>query len=227
MRRALSLGLLVSVLLSSTAVAQRKREPKKAASDAPAAEASASTSADDEVARGLFQAGKAAYQAGKYADALTFFEQAHARSGRPALLFNIAQSAERVRQDQKALEMFRAYLTQVPDAPNRVEVEARIRQLEQWVAEQNKEAAPVAPIAVAPTPAETAEQAPARPQNDPAYTEGDAEQSAPVTEKWWFWTGIGAVVVGGTAAALAVALGGDETEREPFYEGNGGSLQGP
>ena len=209
------------VLLTSTASAQKK---KKAA---PPAAAEPADSADDEVARGLFQAGKAAYQAGKYADALTFFEQAHERSGRPALLFNIAQSAERVRQDEKALEMFRAYLTQVPDAANRVEVEARIKQLEQWVAEQNKEAAPVAPIAVAPTPAETAEQAPSS-QSDPAYTEGDdSAESAPVTEKWWFWTGIGAVVVGGTAVALAVALGGDETEREPFYEGNGGSLQGP
>jgi tetratricopeptide (TPR) repeat protein len=219
MRRALSLGLLAVVLLTSTASAQKKKS-------APPAAETPVDSADDEVARGLFQAGKAAYQAGKYADALSFFEQAHARSGRPELLFNIAQSAERVRQDQKALEMFRAYLTQVPNAANRVEVEARIKQLEQWVAEQNKEAAPVAPIAVAPTPAETAEQAPSS-QTDPAYTEGDSTQSAPVTEKWWFWTGIGAVVVGGTAVALAVALGGDETEREPFYEGNGGSLQGP
>jgi tetratricopeptide (TPR) repeat protein len=214
------------MVVSSTAIAQKKRVPKGGES-APPATAEVAASADDEVARGLFQAGKAAYQAGKYADALDFFEQAHARSGRPALLFNIAQSAERVRQDQKALEMFRAYLTQVPDAENRVEVEARIKQLEQWVAEQNKEAAPVAPIAVAPTPAETAEQAPASPPNDPAYTESNSSDGAPVTEKWWFWTGIGAVVVGGTAVALAVALGGDETEREPIYEGNGGSLKGP
>jgi tetratricopeptide (TPR) repeat protein len=220
MRRALGFGLLAVVLLTSAASAQKKKTAP------PAAEATVD-SADDQVARGLFQAGKAAYQAGKYADALSFFEQAHARSGRPELLFNIAQSAERVRQDEKALEMFRAYLTQVPNAANRVEVEARIKQLEQWVAEQDKAVAPVAPIAVAPTPAETAEQAPSS-QSDPAYTEGDdSAESAPVTEKWWFWTGIGAVVVGGTAVALAVALGGDETEREPFYEGNGGSLQGP
>jgi len=212
------------MLLSSTAAAQKKRAARTAESVPPAAEA-ASASPDDEVARGLFQAGKAAYQAGKYEDALSFFEQAHARSGRPELLFNIAQAAERLRQDQKALEMFRAYLSQVPNAANRVEVEARIKQLEQWVAEQNKDAAPVAPIAVAPTPAETAEQAPSA-QDDAAYTEGDS-QSAPVTEKWWFWTGIGAVVLGGTAVALAVALGGDETESEPFYEGNGGTLPGP
>lgn len=190
------------------------------------ARAQTATSADDEVARGLFQAGKAAYQARKYADALSFFQQAHERSHRPELLFNIGQAAERLRQDEKALEAFRAYLTQVPNAANRADVEARIRQLEQWVAERNEATAPVAPIALAPTPAETAERAPAS-ADDPAYTEGDGAGGAPVTEQWWFWTGVGAVVLGGAAAALAVALGGDETEREPFYEGNGGSLRGP
>lgn len=190
------------------------------------ARAQVASSADDEVARGLFQAGKAAYQARKYADALGFFQQAHERSHRPELLFNIGQAAERLRQDEKALEAFRAYLTQVPGAPNRVDVEARIRQLEQWIAERNEATAPVAPIAVAPTPAETAKRAHAS-KDDPAYTEGDDAAGAPVTTQWWFWTGIGAVVLGSTAAGLAIALGGDETEHEPSYEGNGGSLQGP
>jgi tetratricopeptide (TPR) repeat protein len=225
MRHALALGLTALVLIQGTAAAhaQTKRGGPKAASaaDAPA------PSADDEVARGLFQAGKAAYEAGKYEDALSFFEQAHARSGRPQLLFNIGQAADRLRRDEKALEAFRAYLAQVPDAANRIEVEARVRQLELWVDQRSKDTAPIAPIVTAPTPAETAEQAPATTSEDPAFTESDRPESEPVTSKWWFWTGIGAVVVGGTAVALAVALGGDETEPEPFYEGNGGSLKGP
>lgn len=226
MRHALALGLTALVLVNGTAAAhaQSKRGGQKSAS--PAAAGAAPETADDAVARGLFQAGKAAYEAGKYEDALGFFEQAHARSGRPQLLFNIGQAAERMRLDEKALEKFRAYLTQVPDAANRMDVEARIRQLEQWIGERN-EAAPVAPIATAPSPAETAEQAPATTADDPAFTAAEPEQGEPVTSKWWFWTGIGAVVVGGTAAALAVALGGDETEQQPYYEGNGGSLQGP
>jgi tetratricopeptide (TPR) repeat protein len=226
MRHALALGLTALVLMNGTtaAHAQSKRGGQKPASSSGDA---APETADDAVARGLFQAGKAAYEAGKYEDALSFFEQAHARSRRPQLLFNIGQAAERLRRDEKALELFRAYLTQVPDAANRVDVEARIRQLQQWVDERNKEAAPVAPITTAPTPAETAEQAPATAPDDPAFTASEPEQGEPVTSKWWFWTGIGAVVVGGTAAALAVALGGDETEQQPFYEGNGGSLQGP
>jgi tetratricopeptide (TPR) repeat protein len=225
MRHALAVGLIALVVLHGTATAQTRRGGQKSAS-APAADAAPET-ADDAVARGLFQAGKAAYEAGKYEDALTFFEQAHTRSGRPQLLFNIGQAAERLRRDEKALEVFRAYLTQVPDAPNRVEVEARIKQLEQWVAERKNEPEPVAPIVTAPTPAETAEQAPATTPEGPAFTESDRPESEPVTSKWWFWTGLGAVVVGGTAVALAVALGGDQSEPEPYYEGNGGSLRGP
>lgn len=81
---------------------------------------------DDEVARGLFQAGKAAYEGGNYAEAVNFFEQAHVRSRRPQLLFNIGQAADRARQDEKAVISFRAYLEQVPDATNRAEVEARV-----------------------------------------------------------------------------------------------------
>lgn len=215
MRSALVFSLVALVLVHSTVAAQSKRGATSAAS------------ADDEVARGLFQAGKAAYQAGKYSDALSFFEQAYARSGRPELLFNIGQAADRLRQDEKALEVFRAYLTQVPAAANRAEVEARIAQLEQWIAERNREPKPVAPIAIAPTPAQTAERAPANKPVDSDFTEADQAESEPVTKQWWFWTGVGAVVIGGTAAALAVALGGDDAEPEPFYEGNGGSLTGP
>lgn len=87
------------------------------------------------------------------------------------------------------------------------------------------ERAPAAPAPALPTPEQTAQQAPAT-ANGEAVTTGD-EPSKPVTQRWWFWTGIGAVVVGGTAVALAVALGGDSAGRAPYYEGNGGSLQGP
>jgi hypothetical protein len=48
----------------------------------------------------------------------------------------------------------------------------------------------------------------------------------PVTEQWWFWTGIGVLVVSGAAVALAVALQ-PEGGREPLYQGSAGSLNGP
>lgn len=214
MRHAWVAGLIALVLVNGTARAQTK----------PAAPTV--STADDEVARGLFQAGRAAYENGKYEDALQFFEQAHTRSGRPQLLFNIGQAAERLRQDEKALEVFRAYLSQVPDAPNRVEVETRIKQLEQWIADRNRESGPVPALAIAPTPSETAKRSQPG-TDDPAYTESEQREDDAVTSKWWFWTGLGAIVAGGTAVALAVALGGEDVEQEPLYMGNGGSLTGP
>jgi len=212
-RHALVVVLIALVLVNGTARAQTKAaEPVSAA--------------DDEVARGLFQAGKAAYENGKYEEALQLFEQAHARSRRPQLLFNIGQAAERLRQDEKALEIFRAYLTQVPDALNRLEVEARIKQLEQWIAGRNRDSGPIPALAIAPTPSETAKRSQPG-TDDPAYTESDQPQDEAVTSKWWFWTGLGTIVAGGTAVALAVALGGEDVEQGPLYQGNGGSLTGP
>lgn len=213
-----TLLLALSLATSSGALAQAKGGDDAAASGA-------TTGSADEVARGLFQAGKAAYEAANYADALNFFEQAYARSGRPQLLYNIGQSADRLRQDQRSLDAFKQYLERVPDASNRVEVETRIGVLERTLAERNTPA----PVSAVPTPSETAAQAEPPPEqttNDVAFDDADS-QSKPVTKKWWFWTGIGAVVVGGAAVAIALALGGEDAEQEPFYEGNGGSLTGP
>ena len=220
MHRAVALATAALLVATSSGALA---DAKKPAASEPS-EASETSGSADEVARGLFQAGKAAYEAANYTDALNFFEQAFQRSGRPQLLYNVGQSADRLRQDQKALDAFKQYLQKVPDAPNRVEVETRIGVLERTLAERNAEPAPVA---VVPTPTETAAAAPSEPiENDPAFQNTDSDDK-PVTKKWWFWTGIGAVVVGGAAVALALAIGGDEAGQEPSYEGNGGSLQGP
>jgi tetratricopeptide (TPR) repeat protein len=187
-------------------------------------------STDDEVARGLFQAGRAAYEAGRYQEALGFFEQAHARSGRAELLFNVGQTADRLRQDEKALAAFRAFLEQRPDASNRPEVESRIAALERAEAarEDAEGSGTVTPPEMrnAPTPAQAAartREAHAS-QGDAALTQAD--EGPAVTERWWFWTGVGAVVVGGAALALVMATNGEPGRMSP-YQGNGGSLRGP
>jgi tetratricopeptide (TPR) repeat protein len=191
--------------------------------------ADAQLSTDEEVARGLFQAGRAAYAAGRFDEALGFFEQAYARSERPELLFNVGQAADRLRLDAKALQAFEAFLQERPDAPNRAEVEARIVALRhaegarKGAAGEDPDYAAVQTLA--PSPGETAAQADgARPYDD-ARTRADDDSA--VTERWWFWTGVGAVVIGGTALALALALGGDDAGTAAPYAGNGGSLRGP
>ena len=177
------------------------------------ATAQVALTADDEIARNLFQAGRTAYDAGSYADALEFFEKAHARSLRPQLLYNIGQAADRLREDQKALTAFRAYLAAVPDAANRVEVENRIRALEH----------PRAPVAgppgvtPVPTPAETAHAA--TPTQSSAPPAAIATDDTPVTGQWWFWTAIG----GGVAAVVitAIALSSGDTTQAPLESNTG------
>lgn len=120
----------------------------------------------DDVARGLFEAGRAAYDSGSYQDALNFFQQAYEYSDRPRLLYNIGQSADRLRMDRTALSAFRRYLELVPDADNVVEVENRIRALEPLVVEDAPVVkTPVTTPPVAPTPVQTAQatQSPIRP----------------------------------------------------------------
>lgn len=197
--------------------------------------AQTSQKTNDEEARDLFKSGKAAYEAGNYNDALAFFEQSYERSGRAALLYNIGQTADRLRQDDKAIDSFIKYLAQTPpDAPNRSEVKARLQALENARRAREERAATEADRSAAngPTPEQTAEQAPVDPaQSNAIFAEPEPRASttdAPVTKKWWFWTAIGAVVVAGTATALVLALGNGKTVQDPLYQGgNGVSVQGP
>jgi tetratricopeptide (TPR) repeat protein len=54
-----------------------------------------------------------------------------------------------------------------------------------------------------------------------------ATDAKPVTERWWFWTGLGAAVLGGTAIALAVALSDHGAGQQPLYHGNLDPVRGP
>ncbi len=165
----------------------------------------------DEMARSLFQAGKVAYEAGKYEDALGYFEDAYNRSQRPQLLFNVGQAADRLRYDEKALTAFKAYLSAFPEAPNRSEVENRIRALERLA--ESKANAVVTPRAAAQTVL-AEEQAPAATQSPARDTE-----TTPLIRKWWLWTAIGGGVV--AVVITAVALSSKDTREAPLPSNTG------
>jgi tetratricopeptide (TPR) repeat protein len=190
------------------------------------AAASPASQADDNVARGLFQAGKSAYEAGNFKEALQFFEQAYQHSPRPGFLFNIGQAADRLRQDDKALASFKAYLEQMPDAQNRAAVQQRVDALEDAKRQREEAAAAVAPMV--PNPATVAARADASTaQNDHRHerSRDEASASSPVTKQWWFWTGLGAVLIGGTVIALAVSQ--SRGGQAPLYQGSAGSMRAP
>lgn len=135
--RSIAVGVLALALAPSVALAQL--------------EGQAELDSLEEEARGLFHAGSAAYDRADYEVALDYFQRAYELSHRPLLLFNIGHTAERAREDARAVEAFEAYLRAAPDAENRPNVEARIARLRRQIAEAG--ARPPSP-APAPAPAD-------------------------------------------------------------------------
>jgi hypothetical protein len=87
----------------------------------------------DRKARELFERGRTAFKDGKYRDAWEHFRDAYLLSKRPELLYNVGQSADRMRMDSEALAAFKLYLQRLPNAENRKEVQSRISFLEKQV----------------------------------------------------------------------------------------------
>lgn len=180
-------------------------------------------SVSDEEGRGLFVAGRAAYEEGRYADALAYFQRSYEVSQRAALLYNIGQAQDRLRYDAEALESFRKYVALMPDAPNVKEANNRIRALEAIVERATKEreaAAAVAtanesaPAASAPSAAsEPAEPAPTQPAPAAATAAtSDKAEGGGLLSQWWFWTAAG-VVVSGVVVGAFVLGASEETEK--------------
>ena len=95
----------------------------------------------DQAARLTFQRAREAFVGGDYEEALRLFRQAYELSPRPVLLYNIAATLDRLRRDAEAVEALQAYLEADPEAPERAEIEARIRVLQAGIAEREAEAA--------------------------------------------------------------------------------------
>jgi tetratricopeptide (TPR) repeat protein len=134
--------------------------------------AAAPARAEDAVsAREHYQRGTSFYDLGKYAEAIREFEAAYEIKNDPALLYNLAQSHRLAGNSEQALHFYRTYLRYVPNAKNRAEIEGRIAQLEQLVAQKNSAQAE------RPIPPSTTPPAATTP---PATTTPPAEATPPV-----------------------------------------------
>jgi tetratricopeptide (TPR) repeat protein len=103
--------------------------------------------ADDmEAAKAHFAAGSAYYEQADYTDAVKEFNEAYRLSHRTDLLYNIALCYERLNQYDNAIETLQKYLTDKPNAPDRVTIESRIQNL------QKAKEAQLAPGKPAPAP---------------------------------------------------------------------------
>lgn len=166
----------------------------------------------DAEARALYDAGVVAYEQGRYENALDYFSRAHELSTRPQLLFNIASAADRLRQDQRALDAYRAYLEALPDAENRAAVESRVRILEEQLAAA--ETQPAEPIEAPVEEASVEAQQTAAPMGvtaAPPEPERSVARIAILS---------GAAVVLAAGAALAVVGARDYSRVEGISDGD-------
>ncbi len=143
------------------------------------ARAGAGEDAQTKVAKKHFYAGEKLFALGRLADALKEYEAAFDAKPLPAFLFNIGQCHRNLHDYDAAIFSYRKYLSLLPDAPNKAEVEDLIRELEDAQAREQAEHDQRETDRARAATTETAE-------GRPIYT------------KWWLWTGVG-VVAAGTA----------------------------
>jgi tetratricopeptide (TPR) repeat protein len=73
--------------------------------------------------------GRAAFEQGRYQEALEHFRSSYRSSGRPELLCDIGETAYKLGRKEEALSAFEQYLEQVPAGPERVRVQERLEHL--------------------------------------------------------------------------------------------------
>lgn len=83
----------------------------------------------EDEARGLFAAGQAAYDEGRYDRAYELFSEAYAASDRPELLYNMALAADRAGRADEAISAYERFASAVPDHPRIAFVRTRIADL--------------------------------------------------------------------------------------------------
>ena len=87
----------------------------------------ASADGNKESAKELFERATVQFRVGHFDAAAADYARAYELHHDPVLLYNVAQSYRLANNPDKALFFYRSYLSTVPDAANREEVEGRIR----------------------------------------------------------------------------------------------------
>jgi hypothetical protein len=129
-----------------------------------------------EQARQHYETGTKQYDLGHWDDAIPEFEKAYELRPDPSFLYNLAQAYRRKGDARRALDLYKNYLAKVPKAPQRAEIEERIKSLQKQI----DEAAPAKPAPPAHEPTVTSPVPPSSPSVVPAPTEASATPSPQV-----------------------------------------------
>jgi tetratricopeptide (TPR) repeat protein len=129
-----SIAVILAVLAVPAGAAAQEDDAPEGAEDSAEAMEMAAQHMDDERARSHFEAGRNLYDAGAFERAGQEFEEAYALSSRPELLYNIYVAFRDAGDVRKARDALRTYLTEMTNAPDRANLEARLESLESQAA---------------------------------------------------------------------------------------------
>ena len=150
-----------------------------------------------ERARALNKAGMAEFDLGEYGKAIEDFRQAYELYPDAKILFNAAQAHRKLKLNERALDLYRSYLRNMPNAPNRAVVEELIAELEGLIAAEKASDGKPPQGVVPPPPA---------PATAPA-TRPEVQEAPTVLESRWYTDTWGWALVGAGVAAGAVGVG--------------------
>jgi len=180
---------------------------------------------DKEAAKKAFSEATRYYNLNQYADALEAFKRAYWNYEDPVFLYNIAQCHRLLKHKAEAIDFYKSYLRNAPNARNRVEVQHVVAELEASLQQDRAlaNAPPEGPIQSTNTPPSTAPPPTATttepPPSSPAPVVTTTPAPSPRAEKpmWkkaWFWGVVGgaAVVVAGVAIGVGIAT---STPKDP------------
>jgi hypothetical protein len=153
-----------------------------------AARVAAADDAITKAAKQHFERGQKLYTLTKFREALDEYQQAFDAKPIPDFLFNIGQCYRNLGDYDSAIFSYKKYLASAPDAPNRAQVEQLIDELQ---ARKDQEDARRLGLQAQPPPA-----APPSDASTPVLSD-ERPPPRPIYARWWFWTGVGAVVVAG------------------------------
>jgi hypothetical protein len=137
----------------------------------------------------------------------------------PAYIWNQGRCFEQNGKHDQAVLRFKEYLRKAKNLPQR-EADAVLKKIDELQGSSGqREAQPVAVPAAQPSaaPAPVVPDAPAVPPSAAVATTPDSlgisqsapppepQESPPAYKRWWFWTGIGAVVAGGVVTGILLS----------------------
>ena len=160
---------------------------------------------------------------GKTDSGVALLAQLYAESHNPNFIYNQARCYEQALRPDDAIGRFREYLRVAKNLPpaEKADVEKHIDECRTLKAEQDRDkekqaratagataaATPAPPVSALPTPAAppptvTSPAPEATPGALDLTAQPASAESTPLYKKWWFWTGIGAVVAAGVVTTV-------------------------